>query len=313
MEGKMHSFKTADLQDKIFIICNYIFLTLVTVIVLLPLIFIVSASFSDPNAVINGKVWLLPVNPTLKGYQAVFKNPKIMIGFANSFFYMISGTTINIIVTVCCAYPLTRKEFPARNVIAALIIFTMYFSGGIIPSFVLYNWLGLYDSYLVYILPALFGGFYNVIIFNANFKAIPESLFESAKLDGADEWKIYASVVLPLSKPVLTALGVFTACGIWNDYSATLFFTQSASLQTLGSYTLKLVKSSQAAEQLATSVMQSNQQMASLVNSAMGSGEVTAKTIELASMVLTALPVIIAYPFAQKFFAKGVMIGSVKG
>lgn len=190
---------------------------------------------------------------------------------------------------------------------------SMYFSGGIIPSFLLYNWLGLYDNYLVYVIPALFGGFYNVIIFNANFKAIPESLFESAKLDGANELRIYASIVMPLSKPVLTALGVFTACGVWNDYSATLFYTQSASLQTLGSYTLKLVKSSQAAEQLAASVMQSNQQVAALVNSAMGSGEVTAKTIELASMVLTALPVIIAYPFAQKFFTKGVMVGSVKG
>lgn len=220
------------------------------------------------------------------------------------------GSTI---ITSLFAYGFSRPYLRGKKFYMALGFTSMYFSGGIIPSFVLYNWLGLYDSYLVYILPALFGGFYNVIIFNANFKAIPESLFESAKLDGADEWKIYASVVLPLSKPVLTALGVFTACGIWNDYSATLFFTQSASLQTLGSYTLKLVKSSQAAEQLATSVMQSNQQMASLVNSAMGSGEVTAKTIELASMVLTALPVIIAYPFAQKFFAKGVMIGSVKG
>jgi len=278
-----------------------------------PIWFAVINSLNYGDELVKGYSFLLPARFTWASWSTVLGDADIL----NALWVTASRTIIvtvgSTIITSLFAYGFSRPYLRGKKFYMALGFTSMYFSGGIIPSFVLYNWLGLYDSYLVYILPALFGGFYNVIIFNANFKAIPESLFESAKLDGADEWKIYASVVLPLSKPVLTALGVFTACGIWNDYSATLFFTQSASLQTLGSYTLKLVKSSQAAEQLATSVMQSNQQMASLVNSAMGSGEVTAKTIELASMVLTALPVIIAYPFAQKFFAKGVMIGSVKG
>ena len=189
----------------------------------------------------------------------------------------------------------------------------MYFSGGIIASFMLMNWLKLYNTYWVYIIPSLFGGFYNVIIYNTNFKAIPDSLFESAKMDGASEFRIFFSIVLPLSKPVLAALGVFTACGIWNDYGTTLFFTQDNSLQTLGNYTLKLIKSSQAVEQLAATVMQSNQSVSALVNNSLGSGETTAKTVELSAMVLTTIPVIVAYPFVQKFFTKGILVGSVKG
>jgi putative aldouronate transport system permease protein len=189
----------------------------------------------------------------------------------------------------------------------------MYFSGGIISTFMVFHWLGLYDTYLVYILPFLFSGFYNVIIFNANFKAIPDSLFEAAKIDGASEYKIFLQIVLPLSKPVMAALGVFTACGIWNDYGTTLFFTQSTSLQTLANYTLKVVKSSQAAEQLKSVAMQSSSQVADLVNAAQGTGAITAQTVELSAMVLTAIPMIIMYPFVQRFFTKGVMVGSVKG
>ena len=313
MAGKKHTVSRKPSERGTYHVVNFIIMCIIMLITVYPIWFAVINSLNYGDELVKGYSFLLPARFTWASWSTVLGDADIL----NALWVTASRTIIvtvgSTIITSLFAYGFSRPYLRGKKFYMALGFTSMYFSGGIIPSFVLYNWLGLYDSYLVYILPALFGGFYNVIIFNANFKAIPESLFESAKLDGADEWKIYASVVLPLSKPVLTALGVFTACGIWNDYSATLFFTQSASLQTLGSYTLKLVKSSQAAEQLATSVMQSNQQMASLVNSAMGSGEVTAKTIELASMVLTALPVIIAYPFAQKFFAKGVMIGSVKG
>ncbi len=144
--NKMGSFKTAGTKDKIFIICDYALLIFVCLIVIFPLMYVVSASFSDPSAVVNGKVWIWPVNPTLKGYQAVFKNPKIWTGFLNSFFYVIVGTTINIVVTVACAYPLSRKEFTARNVISALVVFTMYFSGGLIPTYLLVKNLGILNT-----------------------------------------------------------------------------------------------------------------------------------------------------------------------
>lgn len=296
-----------------FHIFNAVFMGIVMLITVYPIWFAVINSLNYGDELVRGYSFLLPSKPTLASWSTVLGDADILQALwitASRTVIVTAGSTI---ITSMFAYGFSRSYLRGKKFYTALGFISMYFSGGIIPSFVLYNWLGLYDSYLVYIIPALFGGFYNVIIFNANFKAIPESLFESAKLDGANEMKIYASIVMPLSKPVLTALGVFTACGVWNDYGATLFYTQTNSLQTLGSYTLKLVKSSQAAEQLAASVMQSNQAVAALVNSAMGSGEVTAKTIELASMVLTALPVIIAYPFAQKFFTKGVMVGSVKG
>lgn len=296
-----------------FNIVNTVIMCVMMVITVYPIWFAVINSLNYGDELVRGYSFFLPAKFTMASWSTVLGDSDILQALWITASRTIIVTVGSTVITSMFAYGFSRPYLKGKKFYTALGFVSMYFSGGIIPSFLLYNWLGLYDSYLVYIIPALFGGFYNVIIYNANFKAIPESLFESAKLDGANELKIYASIVMPLSKPVLTALGVFTACGVWNDYSATLFYTQSGALQTLGSYTLKLVKSSQAAEQLATSVMQSNQQVAALVNSAMGSGEVTAKTIELASMVLTALPVIIAYPFAQKFFTKGVMVGSVKG
>ena len=164
------------------------------------------------------------------------------------------------------------------------------------------------------IIPSLFGGFWNVIILNANFKAIPDSLFESAKMDGASEFRIFFQIVLPLSKPVLAALSVFTAVGVWNDYGTTLYFTQSSHLQTVQYMILKLLQTSSAAEQMANvAALTSNPQVAELLNKAKGAGIVTAQTIELAAMVIASIPMIILYPFAQRYFTKGVMLGSVKG
>lgn len=184
---------------------------------------------------------------------------------------------------------------------------------GLIPSFMLINWLGLYDSYWVYIIPSLFGGFWNVIIHNANYKAINDALFESAKMDGASEYTLFFRIVLPLSKPVLAALSVFTAVGVWNDYGTTLYFTKSAHLQTMQYLILKLVQTSSAAEQMSSTAALSNVAVAELLSKAKGEGLVTTKTIESASMVIASIPMIIMYPFAQRFFTKGVLLGSVKG
>lgn len=185
----------------------------------------------------------------------------------------------------------------------------MYLNGGVIAYFILFNALKIYDTFWVYILPALFGGFYNVIIFNSNFKGIPDSLLESAKIDGAHEYKIFFKIVLPLSKPVISALGIFTAVGTWNDYTQTLYYTKSAELQTLSYYMLSITKASQAAAALGDTMGAS----AASVLGIMANNAANYKTIELACMVMSALPLIVVYPFAQKFFEKGVMVGSVKG
>ena len=221
-------------------------------------------------------------------------------------------TVVSVLYTAMFTYAFPRPYLKGKWFYAAVGFASMYFGGGLIPSFMLINWLGLYDSYLVYILPALFGGFWNVIIFNANFKAIPVSLFESAKMDGANEFTIFFRIVLPLSKPVLAAISVFTAVAVWNDYGATLYFTQSADLQTLQYLILKLIKSTNALEQMANTVNSNNPAIAALYSKAQDLGTVTARTLQLAAMVIASIPMIIIYPFAQKFFIKGVLLGSVK-
>jgi len=210
-------------------------------------------------------------------------------------------------------YAFSRPYLKGKAFYAAVGFASMYFGGGLIPSFMLMNWLGLYDSYLVYIIPSLFAGFWNVIIINANYKAIPDALFESAKMDGANEFTIFFRIVIPLSKPVLAALSVFTAVGVWNDYNATLYLTQSTDLQTLQYLVLKLVQSTQAAAQMASAAGADNPDLASVFSQVEGRGEVTTQTLQLASMVIASIPMIIIYPFAQRYFIKGILIGSVKG
>lgn len=305
--------KAKPYEKGIFNIFNTVGMCIVMLVTLYPMWYALINSLNRGDRLVRGYSFLWPEKFTMASWQTVLGDADILNALWITGSRTILVTIGSTLITAMFAYGFSRPYLKGRRFFSSLGFISMYFSGGVIATFLMFNWLRLYNTYWVYIIPALFGGFYNVIIYNANFKALPESLFECAKMDGASEWKIFFSIVLPLSKPVLAALGVFTACGVWNDYGTTLFYTQDSSLQTLANYTLKLVKSSQAAEQLAATVMQSNPSVAALVNSAMGSGETTAKTIELAAMVLTTLPVIIAYPFVQKFFTKGVLIGSVKG
>ena len=300
-------------EKGIFNIFNTIGMCIVMLVTVYPMWYALINSLNSGDALVKGYSFFLPEKFTLASWKLVLGDAEIINALWITGSRTIIVTIGSTLITAMFAYGFSRPYLYGRKFFAGLGFISMYFSGGTIATFILVNWLKLYNTYWVYIIPALFGGFYNVIIYNANFKAIPESLFESAKIDGASEFKIFFSIVLPLSKPVLAALGVFTACGVWNDYGTTLFYTQSSSLQTLANYTLKLIKSSQAVEQLAATVMQSNQSVSALVNSSMGSGETTSKTVELAAMVLTTIPVVVAFPFVQKFFTKGVMVGSVKG
>lgn len=231
--NKMGSFKTAGIKDKIFIICDYALLILVCLIVIFPLLYVVSASFSDPSAVVNGKVWLWPVNPTLKGYQAVFKNPKILLGFLNSFFYVIVGTTINIVVTVACAYPLSRKEFAARNAISALVVFTMYFSGGLIPTYLLVRNLGLLNTRWALLLPVALSPWNMVLCRTYMVNSIPDELYEAASLDGCSPFGYLTRVVVQLSKPILAVLVLYYGVGHWNAYFNAMIYLKDQDLWPL--------------------------------------------------------------------------------
>ena len=298
--------------DRIINCVIIIIMLLLMAVSLYPFYYAVINSFNSGNAILKGFSTFWPDEFSLESWKTVLNDAAVGKAFLITVFRTVIVTFGSTIITSMFAYAYSRPYLKGKKFYTILGFVSMYFSGGIIPFFLLISWLGLYNTFWVYIIPSLFGGFYNVIIYNTNFKALPYSLFESAKMDGASEMMIYYRIVMPLSKPVLAALCVFTAVGVWNDYSTTLYYTQDLDLQTLQYYILKLVKSYNATEQLQSSAMAANAVIADTINSARGSGEVNAKTIELAAMVLSSLPMIIAYPFAQKFFVKGVLLGSVK-
>lgn len=220
-------------------------------------------------------------------------------------------TIAQIFFTSMFAYAFSRSYLRGKRIYATMGFMSMYIGGGIVASFLLLSKLGLCDTYWAYIIPSLFGGFYNVIIYTSNFRGIPDELFESAKLDGASEFKIYFSIVLPLSKAVIAALSVFTVVGVWNDYTTSLYYTSNINLQTLQYYIVKLVRSEAALEQMVRDTANLSTEVFDLLYG--NNKEVSARTLEIAAMIIAAIPMIIIYPFAQKFFTKGVLIGSIKG
>ena len=295
-------------------IVNVAVMLTVILVSIYPFYYALINSLNTGVQVMKGFSSFWPEDFTLEAWKTVLSDQAVTRAFLLTLSRTVIVTVGSTLFTSMFAYAYSRTYLTGKKFYTALGFICMYFSGGVIPYFLLISRLHLYDSYWVYILPCLFGGFYNVIIYNTNFKALPESLFESAKLDGATEFGMYWKILMPLSKPVLAALCVFTAVGVWNDYTTTLYYTQSPDLQTLQYFILKLVRSYNATEQLASSAMANSAAVASTLNNArLGSGVVNSKTIELAAMVLASLPMIIAYPFAQKYFVQGVLLGSVKG
>lgn len=294
-------FKNQSAKDKIFIIIVYILLVMLFVIVAYPLIYIVSASFSDPQAVISGKVVLWPVSPTLRGYTAVFKNHKIVTGFVNSILYMVIGTLVNIVMTILCAYPLSRKEFTARNKLAAIFVFTMYFSGGLVPTYILVNKLGLINSPLAMIIPSAMST-YNMIICRTYMQnSIPDELYEAAQLDGCTPWKYLKRVVVPLCKPIIAVLVLYYGVAKWNSYFDAMLYLKKDFLQPL---TIVMRE-----------ILIQNKIDYTMISDAKVASEMQGLTqlLKYSTIVVASVPVLIIYPFVQKYFVKGVMIGAVKG
>lgn len=289
------------LNDKIFGIFNYVGLLLVLLLVLYPLIYVFSASFSDPLAVQSGKMWLFPVGFNLRGYEVVFKHPDIMRGFVNAIILTIMGTIVSVTVTILAAYPLSRKSLYGKKVITFFFAFTMLFGGGLIPSFLLINSLNLYNTYWALILPGAVG-VYNMIVARTFFQtSIPEDLYEAGQLDGCDEFKYLFKIVLPLSAPIIAVLCMFNAIGYWNAYFGPMIYLQDKELLPL-QIILKniLVSNSFDSNMMANvDVMEKQKGLQEL--------------IKYSVIVVSSVPMLIIYPFVQKHFVKGVMIGAIKG
>jgi putative aldouronate transport system permease protein len=287
--------------DRIFTVCNYIFLSLLVLSVLYPLIYVLSASLSSTNAVASGRVWLFPVEFSLLGYKTIFEYSKIWTGYGNSLFYMVVGTTVNVVLTILAAYPLSRRDFYGRGIFMFLFVFTMMFNGGLIPNYLLVQDLGLLNSRWALIIPNALSVF-NVIITMSFFKStIPNELLESAQLDGCNDFKFLFKVVLPLSAPIIAVISLFYAVGHWNSYFSALIYLRDASL-----FPLQLIlRDILVQNSVDPSMMGDATQLANKIG--------LQQLLKYSLIVVSSLPVLIAYPFVQRFFVKGVMIGSLKG
>lgn len=304
--------QSKSMGERIFHVISTVIMAILILVSLYPFYYAIINSMNTGYAIQRGFSIFLPAEFTMESWRTVLSDSSILRALGITALRTVIVTVASTVITSMFAYAYSRTYLRGKKFYSALGLVSMYFSGGVIPFFLLISTLGLYDNFWVYIIPSLFGGYYNVIIYNTNFKALPEALFESAKLDGASEFTIYWKIVMPLSKPVLAALCVFTAVGVWNDYSTTLYYTQSPELKTLQYYILELVQSYNATDQLTASAMASSANISELF-SQNNNAIVNAKTIELAAMVMSAIPMIIIYPFAQKYFVQGVMLGSVKG
>mgnify|MGYP003760081459 CR=1 FL=1 len=289
-------------SDKMFYLVNGLFLLICLIIVAFPIINVISQSFSSPGAVIAGKVFLWPVDFSVDAYKQIFQSKMLMSGYKNSIMYTFVGTLINIVMTVAIAYPLSRKDFVGRGPITALFVFTMIFSSPLIPTYLNIRNLNLLDTFWVMVIPGAIS-VYNMIIARTFFQnTIPTELFEASELDGATDIQVLTKVVLPLSKPILAVLVLYYAIGHWNAYFDGLIYLSTESKFPLQVVLRNILASIEMLEQMVSTVgVQDAQRIA------------TVEVMKYAIIVFGSIPVLILYPFVQKYFVKGVMIGSLKG
>ncbi|MDU4694657.1 MAG: carbohydrate ABC transporter permease [Paenibacillus sp.] len=287
-------------DERWFDVIVYLIAAVIIVIVLYPLLFVVSASFSDPARVLNGEVWLLPKGATLEAYNNILHNEQIWTGYRNSILYTVVGTLINIGMTLLAAYPLSRPDLPGRKGLMLIITLTMFFSGGLIPSYLLVKNLGMVDTMWALIIPGAIST-YNLIVMRTYFQSsIPWELQEAAHIDGCSNWRLLISIILPLSKPILAVMVLFYAVGHWNAFFNALIYIRSEDL-----YPLQLV--------LREILMISQSAGVDGGNVGMEEKILLSESIKYAVIIVSSLPVLIMYPFVQRHFVKGVMIGSIKG
>ena len=288
------------LGDRFFLAGVYLFLLIIFLLVLYPLLYVISSSFSSPSAVSSGRVWLWPVDFSLRGYQVALGNPQIITGYANSLYYTFFGTLISVVVTVLLAYPLSRRTLYGRGAIMLLVTFTLIFSGGLIPTYLVVKNLGMLNTRWALLIPQAVAA-WQVIIARTFFQVtIPEELAEAAELDGCSDLRFLWSIVLPLSKPILAVLVLMYGVGQWNAYFDALLYLKSASLQPLQLVLRSiLILNATSSGSMEAATMVERQQMADL--------------LKYALIVVGSLPVLIIYPFAQRYFVRGMLIGSIKG
>lgn len=291
--------------EKAFDVCNILFLSLLAMTTLYPFVFILSGSISDINAIIKNQVVLFPIGFSLDGYKSIIADGQILTAYGNTLWYTIVGTLINLAVTLAAAYPLSRKSYPLRGPLMLLISATMFFSGGLVPFYLLIQNLGLYNTRWVMVIPGALS-VTNLVMARVFFSSnIPDEMSESAKIDGANDIQTFLFIVLPLSKAIIAVLALYYGVGHWNNFYNAMVYLRDADKTPLALYLRRILilgTTNYAAEGLVDSEMVSDPiRMNAMV-----------QQMKYCSIIVTMAPILFIYPFFQKYFAKGVMIGALK-
>lgn len=276
----------------------YIIVIFAAFITLYPFLYVISNSFSNPLNVIRRDVVLWPVNFSLQSYETLLNQKDVFVAYYNTVWYTVVGTLVNMVLTLMAAYALSIRKFFLRNQISVFITVTMFVSGGIIPSYIVVNRLGLYDTPWALIVPTAISA-YNLIVARSFFEALPEELAESAHLDGANDFTILWKIIIPVSKPIISVLIIFYAVGHWNEYFNPMIYLKSRDLKPIQLYL--------------RDILVANQQATTSTGGSTGAErQYLFEALKFSTIVITVLPITVIYPFFQKHFVQGVMIGAVK-
>ncbi|WP_168122573.1 carbohydrate ABC transporter permease [Paenibacillus sp. HB172176] len=290
--------------DRLFVYLNHLFLFLLLVSVLYPLVYVTSASISDPVAVNTGKMWLFPKDVTWEGYQRVFRDAEIWIGYRNTILYTLLGTAVNLLLTIPCAYALARRDFSGRNAITLFIVFTMFFNGGLIPTFLLVKSLHMVNTVWALVLPQA-AAVMNIIVSRTFFQmTVPRELEEAAEIDGCSNLRMFVKVILPISGPIIAVMALFYGVMHWNQYFNAMIYLKDRDIFPLQLFLREILVSSEMSAAMQTGVSDLE---------AMEAQARIAEIVKYSVMIVSALPLLVVYPFLQRFFVKGVLIGSLKG
>ena len=288
-------------SDKVFYVCLYILFSIILLLVIYPVYFIIVASVSDPTYVNNGHILLYPKGFTTLGYEKIFQDTKIWIGYLNTIVYTVGGTFVGLLFSIPAGYALSRKDMPYKGTVMGILVFTMYFSGGLIPSYLVVQSLGLMDSrFLMIIMGSV--SVYNIILIRSFFiSSLPQELCESASIDGCTTQRFFISIAVPLSKPIIAVIGLYLAVSQWNAY-----FTPMIYLSSTEKFPLQLVLTDILSAVSTASKPTDDLDLILLLAK-------MAEVVKYGVIIVSTLPILLIYPFIQKYFVKGVMIGAIKG
>ena len=298
----MVGYRHSRLSDRLYTFALYAICIIVLIVIMYPLYFVIIASISTPAYVTLGKVWLVPKGITHLGYREIFRDQRIWIGYRNTILYSVTGTILTLAVVLPAAYAMSRKKLMIRNPLMIFFVITMFFNGGMIPTYLVVLRLGLVDKIWALLLPVAFNAFYMIIARTFFASTIPLELYDTAEIDGCSQFQVFIKIVLPLSNAIIAVIGLYSLVGHWNSYFPALMYIRRSSLKPLQIILRDILIRNQMSDRLSATYSSIDEELQQI-----------ADTIKYGVIIVSTLPIMAFYPFLQKYFAKGVMIGALKG